>query len=115
MRPKSAKYLQDMLEGAKAIQQATANLTVDGFLSQTSLRHSVQWNFVVIGEALSQLVKFDPQTAAQISEYTRIIAFRNQLVHGYGVIDSKITWSIITEKLPVLIKEIQHLLQNAWI
>ena len=39
-----------------------------------------------------------------------IIAFRNQLIHGYGVIRNEITWDIIEKKLPVLRADVDALL-----
>jgi uncharacterized protein with HEPN domain len=67
---------------------------------------------VIIGEAMSQLRQRDPTTAQQISEHMRIIAFRNQIIHGYGRIDDEITWRIIEQKVPTLINEIAAMLNS---
>ena len=64
----------------------------------------------MIGEALAQLHRLDPGMAEQITEWRRIISFRNQLIHGYGVIEHGITWDVIESKLPVLVKDIHRLL-----
>jgi uncharacterized protein with HEPN domain len=110
MRPESAKYLRDMLDAATAIEQYTRGHKEQEFLARRELRDAVNWNFCVIGEALSQLSKLDAATAGLLSEHARIISFRNQLIHGYGVIDNRITWSIVRDKLPVLIRELHALL-----
>jgi uncharacterized protein with HEPN domain len=60
--------------------------------------------------ALAQLEKSDPDTAHQITEWRRIIAFRNQLIHGYGVIRHQITWDIIENKIPVLRSDLARIL-----
>lgn len=112
MPPESAKYLRDMLEAARAIEQYSRDQTLDGFLQQRSVRDAVQWNFCVIGEALSQLRHTDEPTAQRITDYWKIIGLRNQLIHGYGVIDNRITWNIIEEKLPVLIRELSQMLAD---
>lgn len=44
---------------------------------------------------MTRLAKLDVQTAETITEYRRIIAFRNQLIHGYDIIDHAIVWRII--------------------
>lgn len=49
-------------------------------------------------------------TAERITEWHRIIAFRNQLIHGYGVIKNELTWDIVQSKLPVLRRDVQTLL-----
>lgn len=112
MQPESAKFLSDIAAAAARIGAYTKNKTLADYLATSELRDAVQWNFLIIGEALSQLAKFDPVTPEQITEYRRIIAFRNQLIHGYGVIKNDITWDIIQNKLPVLVTEVNRLLDS---
>lgn len=45
-------------------------------------------NFEIIGEAMRRLANEDPETAAEISDHRRIIAFRNILIHGYDLVDT---------------------------
>jgi uncharacterized protein with HEPN domain len=79
-------------------------------LRQRATRNAVNWNFSVIGEALAQLKRMDEATAERITDHRKTIALRNQLIHGYGVIDNRITWDILHQKLPVLITEFKSLL-----
>jgi uncharacterized protein with HEPN domain len=74
------------------------------------LRAGIYYEFVVVGEALSQLRELDEATAERISEHWRIVGFRNQIIHGYAKIDDEITWRIIRDKLPVLRRELEELL-----
>ena len=110
MRLESAKFLQDILDAANRIAEYARGKTREDYLAQGEFRDAVQWNFTVIGEALAQLNKADPATAEQITEWRRIIAFRNQLIHGYGVIKNEITWDILENKLPVLQADVRRLL-----
>jgi uncharacterized protein with HEPN domain len=110
MRPESAKFLRDMLDAARAIHQYTAIQTVDEYLTNRAIRDAANWNFTVIGEALNQLKKIDEPTAERITDHWKIIGLRNQLIHRYGVIDHRITWDIIQNKLPILINELEQLL-----
>ena|SRR5688572_26163237 len=112
MPPESAKYLRDMLDAAETVQEFVRGKSPAEYQSSKLLHSAVQWNFAVIGEALSLLYKVDPATAGQISESPRIIAFRNQLIHGYRVVDHEITWTIIETKLPVLVQELRALLKS---
>jgi uncharacterized protein with HEPN domain len=90
MQPEAAKYLRDMLDAAQAIKQYSAGKTRGGFLQAKPVRRH-QLGFGVIGEALAQLRRFDESAAKQITDHTKIIGFRNQLLHGYGVVDDRIT------------------------
>lgn len=110
MRPESAKFLSDILDAVQCIVRYTSGKTREVYVADHELRDAVQWNFAVIGEAMSQLHKIDPGTVEQITEWRRIITFRNQLVHGYGAIKDEITWDIIENKVPVLRAEVNELL-----
>ena len=110
MPPNTKKLLADMLEAARLIEQFTRGKSKDDWSADELLRSAVYFRYVVIGEALSQLRTSDSATADQISEASRIVGFRNQIVHGYAQIDDEITWRIVEQKLPVLIRELQQLL-----
>jgi uncharacterized protein with HEPN domain len=110
MPPESAKFLRDMLDAAEAIHQHVRGRTLDDYLQDRWLRDAANWNFCVIGEALSQLKRLDESTAQRITDHSKIVGLRNQLIHGYGVVDNGITWDIIQTKLPGLVNELAQLL-----
>jgi hypothetical protein len=64
--------------------------------------------FEIIGEALGQLAKLDPEAADRISEHRRIIAFRNILVHGYAGVDDLLVWDMIGTRLADLRRELEE-------
>jgi uncharacterized protein with HEPN domain len=55
-------------------------------------------------------VKLDANTADRISEYRRIISFRNVLIHGYDAISDAVVWDIVQNKLPILQREVDALI-----
>lgn len=59
---------------------------------------------------MSQLARRDEASAARITDSSRIIAFRNVLVHGYTFVDSRLVWQAVTEELPTLLREVETLL-----
>jgi uncharacterized protein with HEPN domain len=66
MQPDTAKYLRDMIDSARAIERYVAGKTLDEFLRDRPLQDAINWNFCVIGEALSQLRRLDEPTAMQM-------------------------------------------------
>lgn len=99
-----------MREAARAIAafahgQSAADLERDDLL-----RSAVYYQFVIIGEALSKLRQRDQATAEALSEYKRIIGFRNQIIHGYAMLDHETTWRIVEAKIPTLLRELDELL-----
>ena len=61
-----------------------------------------QVHFEIIGEALNQLSKLDTAMAARIPDLAQIVAFRNQLIHGYATVNVSTVWSITQTALPAL-------------
>jgi uncharacterized protein with HEPN domain len=110
MPPEVQKLLADMLQAADSITQFTQGKSFPDFASDALLRSGIYYQYVIIGEALSQLRDLDPLIADQISESPRIVGFRNQIIHGYAKIDHEITWRIVTDKLPILRAELKALL-----
>jgi uncharacterized protein with HEPN domain len=61
---------------------------------------AVERKFEIIGEALNQLAKLDDALAARIPDLPQIIAFRNQLIHGYATVNVGTVWNVMQNALP---------------
>ena len=116
MRLEAKKHLYDIEQAAELIAGFTAGKTLADYEGDAMRRAAVERQFEIIGEALAQLARLDEPLAARISEYRRIIAFRNILIHGYAEIDHRIVWDIVESKLPTLRREVAALLEEkeAW-
>lgn len=112
MRLEVKKHLFDILEAARDIGEYTSELEYSGFIRNGMVQAAVERKFQIIGEALNRIKRLDDSVLQSISEYQRIIAFRNIIVHGYDVIDSEIIWDAIENHLPKLRKEVERLLNT---
>ena len=110
MTPTHRKLLEDMRDAATDIVAFTSGKTLADFLADKQLRWSVERGFEIIGEALTQLMKLDAPLASRITDYRKIISFRNVLIHGYSQITSTVTRDIVENKLPVLQNELADML-----
>jgi uncharacterized protein with HEPN domain len=63
----------------------------------------------IIGEAATRVPE---EIRAQYSElpWLQMIAARNRLIHGYDSVDFDILWAIINNDLPVLIVQLEKIL-----
>lgn len=95
MQPEARKLLSDALEAANAVAEFSRARDFDQFKADLQFRSAIYWQFAIVGEALSQLRRIDAVVFASVTEADRIVAFRNQIVHGYGLIQDNITWQII--------------------
>ncbi len=106
------KYLYDLAEAASLIADFTAGKTFADYEHDAMLRSAVERQFEIIGEALVHVARLDDPLADRITEYRRIIAFRNILAHGYTHIDDGIVWDIVESKLPTLRREVAAMLEE---
>ncbi|HEX8323207.1 MAG TPA: HepT-like ribonuclease domain-containing protein [Tepidisphaeraceae bacterium] len=107
MPPEIEKLLFDMRSAALGIRAYIGAKTFAEYLDDPMLRHAVERQFEIIGEAMTRLRRIDPQAMLRITDASHIIAFRNRLIHGYDVIDHNAIWTIIRDKLPQLITELK--------
>ncbi len=112
MQLEAKKYLYDIREAAELLATFTAGKGFADYEADAMLSAVVERQFEIIGEALAQLARLDEALASRISEYPRIIAFRNILIHGYADVDDRLVWDIIETKLPVLRSEVAALLEG---
>jgi uncharacterized protein with HEPN domain len=106
--PREAKaYLYDMRQAATLIAEFTAGLDFERYEADAMVRAAVERQFEIIGEALGQLARLEPETAS------RIIAFRNILVHGYAGVDDMLVWDMVVTRLSDLRRDVDELLEGA--
>ena len=86
MQLESAKYLEDIREAGRTVLEATAGRKLD---------------------------ERDHATAARITDFKRIIGFRNVLIHGYSIVNHERVWRIVEDDLPRLLAEVEALLAGA--
>jgi uncharacterized protein with HEPN domain len=68
-------------------------------------------NLGIIGEA-ANYISDEAQAHYTTVEWRRIIALRNIVVHRYFGIDIDIIWDIVQHRVPELLEEIQHILEQ---
>lgn len=111
MRPKTPKLLEDIRDAAAFIAELAQGRTLEDYKRDRMLRQAVERNFEIIGEAVSRLTRIDPDNAQRIGSHRQIVDFRNVLIHGYDLIDHRIVWGTIAEKIPALLTEVESLLR----
>ncbi|MBV8507313.1 MAG: DUF86 domain-containing protein [Alphaproteobacteria bacterium] len=110
MRRDPRYYLWDALRPAESVQAFVQGTTYEVFIEDDLVRSAVERQLQIVGEALSQLAKLDPQIASNVAELRRIIAFRNILVPGYAAIEYDTVRRLIEDKLPELQANLRMLL-----
>lgn len=76
------------------MRRFTSGKTLADYRVDDLLRSAVERQFKIVGEAMNKLAGVDEGTARQITNFQRIIAFRNILIHGYADLDDSLVWNI---------------------
>ena len=95
------------------LTEFTAGKTFRDYERDAMLRAAVEREFEIAGEAIARPAEQDAAVAACISEYPRIVAFRNVLIHGYASVDDRLVRDVVEARLPVLRREVDTLLQKS--
>ena len=105
-------FLWDVRDAALAIQSFTTGMDAAAYAANPMAQAAVERKFEIIGEALNQLSKLDTAVAARIPDLAQIVAFRNQLIHGYAAVNVSTVWNISQTALPALRDAVQGLLDE---
>ena len=112
MRLEARKYLFDIRSAADLLAEFLTGKTFADYQRDAMLRAAVERQLEIIGEAVSRLARLDEELAARITNYRRVIAFRNILIHGYSDVDDGLVWDVVESNLPLLRHEVERLLND---
>ena len=106
-------YLGHIVE---AIARATSYVQplqgIEAFRQNPLVQDGVVRNIEIIGEATTQINRMAPDFIAQHPElpWRKMRNMRNVVIHTYFNVDLKILWQTVTEDLPKLKQQVDHLL-----
>jgi uncharacterized protein with HEPN domain len=80
------------------------------FQKDLKTRKAVERNIEIIGEAMSRILKIDPNFPIDASR--KIVDTRNRIAHGYDSVSEDVLWLIIVNYLPTLEKQVKELLEK---
>jgi uncharacterized protein with HEPN domain len=111
MQPKIKTYLYDIQQACRSLMDFTDKKTFADYQQEDLLRAGVERKLMIVGEAIYQILRLDPDFESRISQARQIIGFRNVLVHGYFAVEDETVWGIVKNDIPALAGEVSHLLK----
>jgi uncharacterized protein with HEPN domain len=107
MRPDARAPLYDVLQACRLVVRFVEGRSLADCEADDLLRSAVERQLAIAGEALVRLHRIAPEAVEGITDWRRIIAFRNRLIHGYDVVTDAVVWGVVQGSVPVVVAEIE--------
>ncbi|MFC1582648.1 DUF86 domain-containing protein [Planctomycetota bacterium] len=111
MRPSPIELLRHIRDEADYLLRKSEDLSKDQFTGDETLIRAFIRSLEIIGEAVKGLPDEIRQEHPSI-EWRLIGRMRDKLIHGYFGVDLDIVWDVVTDKVPILYKTIQAILDQ---
>lgn len=98
--------LRHMLDAAREAVAGAAGLTVADLEADRLRELALERLLEILGEAAAQTPPDERGLYPDIP-WTRIVAMRNEIIHGYASVDPEIVLRTIRENLPPLIRQLE--------
>ena len=112
MSASMSPYLQHILTETQYLLDQVQGLEHETFLHDETLKRAFVRSLEIIGEAVKQLPNDIKERHSHL-EWRAMAGMRDRLIHGYFGVDYDIVWDVVTNKIPVLQREVEHILRQA--
>lgn len=102
-------YLDDIVAAIDKIAEFTKGISQEQFLEDTKTFDAVIRNLEIVGEAVKKIPKEVRCQYAEI-EWRKVAGLRDLLIHEYFAVDTDIIWDVVTNKLPLLRRQVVKML-----
>jgi uncharacterized protein with HEPN domain len=109
MPRKLEAYIEEILRSISEIESFITGMDFTNYSQDEKTKSAVERKLLNIGEALNQACQINQSIENKITDFRKIIGFRNILVHGYFGVDDSLVWDVIHNKLKQLENDIKLL------
>lgn len=104
-------WVGDIIQSVQDIEGDVAGLDYDAFAADRSRVRSVEFSFIVIGEA-ARFIPEEVEDRHPEIPWAKLRGMRNVIVHGYFGVRLDVLWDTIRDDLPPLVGQLEHLLES---
>ena len=103
--PKDEAVVEDIVNAARLVTEFVEGFEKSAFIKDWKTRSAVLYQLTIIGEAVKRLSKKFRTEHAQIP-WGLMAGMRDNLIHGYDLIDWDEVWKTATVDIPELLKSL---------
>ncbi|MEI7509095.1 MAG: HepT-like ribonuclease domain-containing protein [Flavobacterium sp.] len=104
-------FLLHILESIEKLEEITTTTSKEDFLNSWIIQDAILKNFIVIGEAVSNIDEEIKQHFSHIN-WRGAKSMRNFIVHEYFSVDLSFVWETIQETIPKFKNDILHIIKD---
>lgn len=104
--------LFDALQAAQGARDDLGDRALAEFLENRTVRQSIYWQLMIIGEALNQASRRSPNLRNHVPNLQDFVTLRHRIVHVYDDISDRLIWTTVRDDLPELIQRIEAILAD---
>lgn len=108
---RSRAALLDMVGAMSTIKEFVRGKTFAAYQADILLKSAVERQLEILGEAANRLKPAFQLDHSDI-DWNGVVGLRNVIIHQYDDIDTEEIWSIATERVPLLLEQIQPLMAD---
>ncbi len=104
-------YLRHIRVEVEYLQGSCADLSLEEFLANETLRRAVVRSLEIIGEAAKKVPE-DFRTSYPSIEWRAMSGMRDRLIHDYFGVDYELVWDVVQNRIPTLRHQISSILDS---
>jgi len=111
MKRVEKRYLHDILDAIKDIEEFTEGMSCEVFLEDKKTQRAVEREFTIIGEATKRISQELRDRYPEVP-WGDMAQMRDKLMHHYPDVRAKVVWKTVKEDLAPLREKLDRILKK---